>query len=1314
MLGHGSPVLRLEPSRSKGRPAKFATAVWLPALFLWSQLLLLITFPTQVAAQINEAEVPQQPPFEVHSIDAEAKSQFAIRMSWGGGEEAQWQGSVHYTGGPIHRIRALGLTQDTPGSVYLDNGNVNVSQQSPATYGGAEFYIDFQPGAELQTVFRSVTEPEKLIRKSIPVEELLRGTHSHELDAQRNRITIARSPGDWLKVDFQQDHLVFETGETLVVDLQPSLTGFLEQRVRCKATLVAARSKNGAAIWSEVLEFETDSSGSSLSQRLMVPVPSDEGVYDLKLQLEPRGFTNRFGQSQKKRSLQFVALSPAPPVSSGDLWREQDVIDPTQNRTGMALQWSQLLRSSVLRNGSSDSGRSTVEHNGEKLVELEPGGWQVIDLRLNQVGKPVLLEVDYVANEGAAIGFSVLQPDAQGKLPTYGFDSGVVVPESFAVIDESNPKLKQHQIVFWPNANQSFLLISNRGKSESIRFGKVRVLTGPDRLAADRQLPDGGLKDRTRQFLAFYESPMFPENFGADEVYEAAIDQTLDDWVTFYEGADRLIQYLKANGYSGAVLTAAADSGAIYPSDHLGATPIFESGVFFASGQDPVQKDVLELLFRMFDREGLTLVPAFAFSGPIPELESRIRAEGADRYRPVDFRGQVGGVSDSRVAYNPLSLAVQRQVELIVEELTDRYTHHKSFRGVSLLCRPDTYTQLNGRRWGYDSPTVTKFLDESGGIQLTSGVANNWSQIQNLLLGPSQKQWMAWRSKQMSNWYQRLHQIVSDGKRGRRLYLAAVDIYRHSDIVSSLSPSLHWSNKFDEAMLELGWDMESLQENPSVVFLKPHRIDENTTVAGNKIDAQVGRSRKATQFYQQQAVTGEIFTHRTYWARFSELQGSSAFQKTRNEDVLRLQQLTPASSQNRKRFINSLRNLDSRLLVDGGWLLAMGQETSLADLIDVYTRLPDLPFATVDSTNREMNGGAIAVRQAMSEGRWYFYCLNDSPWKTDVTLVLNRGNIERVDSLSEYIVRMEELDGKRVIRLELPPYSLIGGFCDSLSNQLVDFDYRVDERAATRLKARLNQLQLRLIQATDVKPMDFRANFEFEESAEQPVRWSYDPSRESDFVIQKDTSGNSSLVMKSTGNPNWIRSLPFETPETGRLSVSVWMRTGNAAQPPLRISVEGDRSGYYRFGSIGSLAPDDPSNQVGPEWRQYVVHFDDLPVEQGARLRVGFDLMGAGEVEIDQVQLYDRLFDANDIQALTQRLAAARPLIGQGTDYDQCRRMLNGYWLRFLNDYIGMPERVEGTSPMQGDLIVDQQPVVRTSSLFQRFRDMMTPRLNRR
>jgi len=155
---------------------------------------------------------------------------------------------------------------------------------------------------------------------------------------------------------------------------------------------------------------------------------------------------------------------------------------------------------------------------------------------------------------------------------------------------------------------------------------------------------------------------MFPENFGAEEVLDLTSGQTLDDWKTFYDGADRLIQHLKANGYSGTILTVAADSGTIYPSGILESTPIFDSGRFFSSGQDPIPKDVVEMLCRMFDREGLTLVPGLSLSGPIPKLENLIRSSGRENLRPVDFRGEQAAWSNDVPVYSALNSVVQQRI----------------------------------------------------------------------------------------------------------------------------------------------------------------------------------------------------------------------------------------------------------------------------------------------------------------------------------------------------------------------------------------------------------------------------------------------------------------------------------------------------------------------------------------------------------------------------------------------------------------------------------------------------------------------------
>ena len=118
--------------------------------------------------------------------------------------------------------------------------------------------------------------------------------------------------------------------------------------------------------------------------------------------------------------------------------------------------------------------------------------------------------------------------------------------------------------------------------------------------------------------------------------------------------------------------------------------------------------------------------------------------------------------------------------------------------------------------------------------------------------------------------------------------------------------------------------------------------------------------------------------------------------------------------------------------------------------------------------------------------------------------------------------------------------------------------------------------------------------------------------------------------------------------------MSVWLRVADAArQPPLRLAVEGKLDGrdYYRFAAVGqSPGREQPAaSPVDRDWGQYIFQVDDLPLEGLSQLRVRFDLMGQGEVWVDDVQLYDLAFSETELRGLAeadhpgQRDAAERP-----------------------------------------------------------------------
>jgi hypothetical protein len=89
------------------------------------------------------------------------------------------------------------------------------------------------------------------------------------------------------------------------------------------------------------------------------------------------------------------------------------------------------------------------------------------------------------------------------------------------------------------------------------------------------------------------------------------------------------------------MLAVYADGGTIYPSQWVESSLQYDNGRLASNGQDPIQKDVLELIFRLFDRSGLALVPELQFDAPLPELERGQRRILAARQRDDRRVGRV-------------------------------------------------------------------------------------------------------------------------------------------------------------------------------------------------------------------------------------------------------------------------------------------------------------------------------------------------------------------------------------------------------------------------------------------------------------------------------------------------------------------------------------------------------------------------------------------------------------------------------------------------------------------------------------------------
>ena len=104
-------------------------------------------------------------------------------------------------------------------------------------------------------------------------------------------------------------------------------------------------------------------------------------------------------------------------------------------------------------------------------------------------------------------------------------------------------------------------------------------------------------------------------------------------------------------------------------------------------------------------------------------------------------------------------------------------------------------------------------------------------------------------------------------------------------------------------------------------------------------------------------------------------------------------------------------------------------------------------------------------------------------------------------------------------------------------------------------------------------------------------------------------------------------------------------------------------------------APGKKATPVATTWGQYIVQFDDLPLDGLCQMRVRLDLMGAGEVWADDVQLFDLAFNESELRALYKLLTLADLNLQNGQVGD-CLKLLDGYWPRFLMQNVPLPPAV--------------------------------------
>jgi len=1205
-----------------------------------------------------------------------------LRMEWGGGTAQRWEGKVTVNEGLPSAPAPLGIEADEPGSMWITGNRLEIQARSPRTYDGVDFTVTGPLSSPLQLKLGARGDG-AAFDITVPVGQLANEPYSAQLDATGNRLLIRRAPGDALRVKLSRDSVIFSPGEIADVEVTPHmLAAGAPTRVRLVSQLFAARTSKDP-LWSNEREIDLTAEGLATDPiTLPVRLPPIEGVYDLRITVHRRALPNRLGwkQTVEERKVQLVVLGSRRPVVEGAaplpaVAETLFELDPASPRW-----WERLNVPAIpgLRRGPLGNGDAAPwQHPLGQLIQLGSGArepntsWEAFPLPISKPGQPHIVEVEYPTDVPQTLGISIVEPNVAGKVTPIGLDSGVYLPDESVA---GEPRLARHRLIFWPRTKTPLLVLTNQRHGSRAVFGKVRVLgpkasvsapLGRDTSRAPYLPPAFASKapSGNRLMAGYYDRPLFPENFSATEGLDEWSGRGLDDWVTFYEGASRLVEYLHYVGYNGLIMTVLADGSTIYPSQLVEPTMRYDTGAFFISGQDPMRKDVLELLMRMFDREGLQLVPAMQFAAPLPALEGLRRDSeraaigieliGPQGKRWVDAHEPRKGLAPY---YNPLDPRVQKAMLDVVGELAERYGRHPSFSGLGLHLSADGYAQLPGADCALDETTVARFIAETKLTALESEL--HPIRVQQIA-STHRAAWIAWRAQEIAKLHQRMQAEVAKAKgTPARLYLLGAHMFERPEIEQALRPTLPRNVTAQLAMTSMGVDPANYEATPQITLLRPNWTSPPSSLAGQSSIHELNDSPELDRALGKGEAPGALFFHEPRQLRLPSFDAQSPFKGTTS---LLVSQLSASGANNRRRFVHAIATLDAAALIDGGWLLPLGEEEGLADLVAAYRELPAARFETLPGTTQP-----VTVRYLSTSQGTHVYLVNDSPWKTRATIELQAPANCRMDRFGKTrkLPAIQATDAAQNWVVDLEPYELLAGRFAAPAVQLRNVRVTLPPEVETDLYTRIRDLGER-VAALHQPPVVENPGMELPATATAPLPgWELRDPQGATAVLdtQQKFSGATSIRLTSTQAAS-LASTPIASLHSGRLSVFVHLRVADPKrQPPLRLAISGRWKGqdYYRYAPVGA---DTSAKPIGTEWTQYLFQVRDLPTEDLTDLRVRFDLMGPGEIWIDDVEL--REFSDDDIRELKKMITVAGYTL-ESRQFGDCQQLLEGFWPRFL------------------------------------------------
>ena len=1004
----------------------------------------------------------------------EAERPLRIRLEWTGDKPEVWAGVLETSQGTIVHPASLGVGTDEAGTLWADGKSLWLGRHSPRLDDGFDVTIIAPSSARICFTLQNAAAGGWRQQFEWSLSDIRAKPRIVAFGERAGQLSVRRAPGDVLRVAVDRPHLIYRPREIFKAALLP------EPAAAAKRPLAAALNWEicDACIGKICQQGSIPIPPCADETRrtripVAIPLPEDEGSFDLRFRLSENG---SIAQESFVQVLVFNpeaqtqrALTDQSPVDSNRKTGDR-LVDHFRPGSPDARQRIECIS----KNSPGTSNRLQhvgpvalgcgVEESGAcgPAVNWPAINWIAYRLELKHPQRPHRLVVEMAAKGRQSVGISVLEPNGNSRGAPFALESGVAVGPSLEMSTD-NPSsasstVVRRQILFWPRVREPVLLLHDMGTGRPIDVASVEVHELTSLAAEDRSPPPVPREERL--VGPYMSKPTFVASFGAPQTFDGVTRRSLDDWNTFHVAALRVADYLRFNGDNSLMLAVLAEGSTIYPSALLEPTPRYDTGSLSSTGQDPMRKDVVELLYRVFDRERLVLIPELQFSSPLPALERQLAgsgsgAEGIELIGPDgrtwrEAQGSFGGLAPY---YNPLDPRVQNAVLDVVREFVERYHRHSSFRGIALEVDRTGYLQLPGLEWGCDDATVARFQHDTGtqidGGPTDGGGKDRYQRRHELLTGEARSRWIAWRCAELAKFDRRLADAVTSGCPDARLILACKQVLCSNSEIE-IRREIRMRGRFGDLLPQRGLDFSLLESVPRLVVLRPSIWRTSMNPEDRLLDDAVNDNASFGSAFRGPE-SGVLAFHRPQEIRLCGIDGVAP---AHSGSVRLAVHASSCGLESRRRFVRALASGDAQMLFTGGWMVPLGEEDETRDLRQIMRALPRIPFYKAECDDQP-----AIVRVARRDRKTYIYAANEfaEPIQMAIQLTCPAGTACRPLGPSRPVV-IEAADGS-TSRLAAPieGYGLAAWEIDQEDVRVQGFHAEMPPSAIASLKAQIQR-----------------------------------------------------------------------------------------------------------------------------------------------------------------------------------------------------------------------------------------------------------------